>query len=266
MRPGRPVSTKPLVTVSVVSHGDSTDLASLLASLAQHESTSRIQLIVTDNLGHDLPALDPSPWHSLRVMRNDHPAGYARNHNAAFQHAEGEYFCVVNPDVRFIQAVFPALIDSIEAGEGAILAPLVVDSLGIVQDSFRPLPSPLELIQRRLRRSLPLPSLPRDLKVIHSDWLAGIFMLLDRRTFESLRGFDDRYRLYFEDVDFCTRARLMGLPSCVSTRVRVQHDARRASRQPGQYLIWHLQSSLRFFTSPVYWRARRAPLSATTST
>lgn len=251
-------SSQPLVSVSVVSHGDSAPLALLLDSLARCEAASRLQLIITDNLGNELPALDPSPWSSLTLLRNARPAGYARNHNAAFEHAQGEYFCVANPDVRLIQPVFGALIQSLETGAGAITAPLVVDSKGVVQDSFRLLPTPLELVQRRLRRWTAAPALSPDLAVAPTDWLAGIFMFLRRKTFAGLHGFDARYRLYFEDVDFCTRARLIGLNSIVNTRVRVQHDARRASRRPGQYLLWHLQSSLRFFTSSVYWRAQVA--------
>jgi N-acetylglucosaminyl-diphospho-decaprenol L-rhamnosyltransferase len=251
-------SDSPLISISVVSHGDSANLTTLLQTLAHHENPGRIQMLVTDNRGRDLPAFDPAPWYSLTLLRNARPAGYARNHNAAFQHAQADYFCVVNPDVRFVQSVFPVLVESIKAGEGAITAPLVVDSSGIVQDSFRRLPSPLELVQRRLRGTAPARPFPHDLKVIRADWIAGIFMLFHREIFARLNGFDARYRLYFEDVDFCTRARLMGLTSVVNAGVRIQHDARRASRRPGQFLVWHLQSSWRFFTSSAYWRARDA--------
>ncbi len=251
----------PLITVSVVSHGDSTPLQACLRSMAMHETGERIQLIVTDNLGPDLPNLDPSPWNSLTMIRNDRPAGYARNHNAAFGHARGEFFCVMNPDVCFIQNVFGALIASIEGGKGAIAAPLIVDSSGLVQDSFRKLPSPQRILRRVLHRLLPGHSPNHDYAldeaILRPDCIAGTFMLLRHSTFADLHGFDARYHLYFEDVDLCTRARLRGLQSVVDTGVRVQHEARHSSHRQWRYLLWHLQSMMRFFSSPVYREARR---------
>ena len=74
-------------------------------------------------------------------------------------------------------------------------------------------------------------------------------------TYRKLGGLNEKYRLYFEDVEFCTRARLAGLKLAVNTNVRVQHDAHRASRKKLIYLIWHIQSAIRFFTSPVYRKA-----------
>ena len=77
-------------------------------------------------------------------------------------------------------------------------------------------------------------------------------MLMASETFRSLSGFDEKYHLYFEDVDFCARAKLAGLKLLVDTNVRVFHDAQRASRNNIIYLLWHIQSAIRFFTSSVY--------------
>jgi GT2 family glycosyltransferase len=68
---------------------------------------------------------------------------------------------------------------------------------------------------------------------------------------------DERYRLYFEDVDFCTRARLKGMKLIVDSQAQVRHDARRSSRKSFYYLFLHTQSAVRFFTSPVYRQALR---------
>ncbi len=102
-----------------------------------------------------------------------------------------------------------------------------------------------------------LPASPAAGALLRPDWIAGIFMLMRRATFARLGGFDPRYRMYFEDVDLCTRARLMGLRILVDTDLRLQHDPRHASRRAGRHLLWHIQSGLRFFASDVYRRARR---------
>jgi len=245
----------PLITVSIVSHGDSLPLQDLLESLRAFEDPLQLELIVTDNLGHDLPDLASGAWNSVRLLRNDRPEGYARNHNAAFRHAQGSYFCIVNPDVRFLESTYAKLMADLDSGKADITAPLVVDPRGAIQDSFRSLPSPMELLWHRVEGT----KIHADLSMsesVHPDWIAGIFLLMRTETFSRLGGFDQRYHLYFEDVDLCTRARLMGLSVVVNPRVRLQHDARRASRRPGRHLLWHLRSAARFFSSAVYRRGR----------
>jgi N-acetylglucosaminyl-diphospho-decaprenol L-rhamnosyltransferase len=248
----------PLVTVSVISHGDWLPLQPLLASLRKHENPDRLQIILTDNLGKDLPEIDADGWHSLRLIRNTAPQGYAQNHNEAFKLAQGTYFCALNPDVEFLQPTIETLVSILEAGSVDIIAPLVVDPEGRVQDSFRRLPTPWELVGRWTGRSPKTVEAPAT-DLAYVDWIAGIFMLMHRRILSGLGGFDQAYRLYFEDVDLCTRARLMGLRIAVAPRLRLQHDARRASRRPGRHLIWHVRSAIRFFASDAYRQARLLP-------
>jgi hypothetical protein len=232
------------------------DLRTLLESLAQHELIGRIQLLVTDNLLHDLRDLPVDGWHSVTILRPKRPLGFARNHNIAFERAAGKYFCVLNPDVMFQGGVLAALVDLVERGQGHIVAPIMRNSRGQLQDSFRELPTPMRLLSRRFGRHRPLPP-PAAGALLHPDWIAGTFMLMRSTTFSQLKGFDQRYRLYFEDVDLCTRARLQGLTITVDPGLQVLHDARRASRRPGLQFLWHVQSAVRFFASPEYGRARR---------
>jgi len=257
---GAAASVAPLVTVSIISHGDWLPLRSLLASLRRHENPGRLQIIVTDNLGQDLPEVEADGWHSLRLIRNAVPHGFARNHNEAFKHARGTYFCALNPDVEYLQPTFEPLISYLEAGSVDIIAPLVLDPAGRVQDSFRRLPTPWEIVGRWAGRGPQTVEAPA-VELAHVDWIAGIFMLMHGRMFSQLGGFDEAYRLYFEDVDLCTRARLMGLRIAVATRLHLQHDARRASRRPGRHLIWHIRSAMRYFASDAYRQARLMPRS-----
>ena len=247
---------KPLISISIVSHGDRQPLTAILESIIAHEPVDRMQLIVTDNLGNDVPDLPPASWHSIVMLRPDRPRGFAANHNAAFSSAEAEFFCILNPDVLFTQGVFRPLLEHLESGRGHIVAPVLIDSRGAIQDSFRGLPTPWQIVGRRLRLADPALSLDSE-HLLYPDWIAGMFMLMRSSTFSRLGGFDDRYRLYFEDVDLCTRLRLAGMTVLVDPALRVLHDPRRRSRQPGQHFLWHAQSAARFFASDSYRRARR---------
>jgi len=242
----------PLITISIVSHGDAQKVALLLDSLYRYESADQFQVIITDNLGNDIPELNGYKRESLMIIRNKEPLGFARNQNQAFQFAVGKYFCVINPDVLFEQEVFASLIKRLENQEADIVVPIIMDTSSALQDSYRYFPTPYEIIRRRLPGYKFEPPAVDTAGLVRPDWVAGMFMLMESETFRSLCGFDEKYHLYFEDVDFCARASLAGLNLLVDTNVRVRHDAQRASREKIIYLIWHIQSAIRFFTSPVY--------------
>jgi GT2 family glycosyltransferase len=243
--------TQPLVTLSIVSHGDYENLQKLLESVRKYEEEETLQIIITDNLGNDLPALDPFGWASLTVLRNPKEEGFARNHNRAFRHATGKYFCVLNPDIIFSQSIFPFLSKRLEE-QDALISPLIFDSKNTLQDSFRQYPTPYRLFRRKLPGYRFTPLLPDKQGVIHPDWIAGMFLFLRSESYRLLGGFDEKFYLYFEDVDICARARGLGLPPLVDSRLRIQHNAQRTSRKNIRFFLWHLQSAFRFFTSDVY--------------
>ena len=250
--------TPPLITISIVSHGDAQKISHLLASLQKHEqnTASRFQLILTDNLKDNLPDVDPNPWESFHMLRNQHPLGFAENHNRAFELARGTYFAILNPDLIFESPVFEALLSNLQEHNADLIAPKIVDETGTPQDSFRPLPTPIELIQRRMPGHTFRPPLPDADGIIRPDWIAGMFWLLRSETYRQLGGMDKNYRLYFEDVEFCTRARLQGMKLIVDSNLQVQHHAQRSSRVKLYYLVLHLCSAFRFFTSSSYHKIR----------
>lgn len=246
------------VTISIVSHGDTEKIGRLLASLQKSEpDLSRFQLILTDNLMNDLPDFDPAFWGSFHILRNKKQLGFAENHNRAFEIASGEYFAILNPDLVFERPIFAHLLDSLHANEADLIAPIIVDETGIHQDSFRNLPSPFELIRRRLPGYAFVPLTPDQEGLIYPDWIAGMFWLMPSETYRELGGMDKKFRLYLEDVDFCTRARLRGKKIIVNSRIRIIHEAQRSSRKSFKYLFFHLQSALLFFTSSIYRQALR---------
>jgi len=248
---------KDLITLSVVSHGDTGKINNLLNSLQRCEDTKHFQLVLTDNLKNNLPDFDPAPWASLQIIRNDHQMGFAKNHNKAFELAQTKYFAILNPDLLFEAPVFDSLINNLEMYNADLIAPKIVDENGITQDSFRRLPTPLKLIKRRLLGES-IEAFQADAHgLIYPDWIAGMFWLMKSDIYRKLSGMDEKFRLYFEDVDFCTRARLHGMKIIVDSKLQIRHDAQRSSRKSLYYLLLHALSASKFFTSTVYWQALR---------
>ena len=246
-----------MISISIVSHAQNAMVNRLLADLAVIEPRVEHAIIVTENVPGEVEIVHDTAGENVRIIRNASPQSFARNHNNAFKEVAGDYFCVLNPDVRWIQPVFTKLLAHIENRAAEIVAPLVLDTIGVVQDSFRHFPTPGDLFQRRvLHRGLEPMAFVRG-EFASPDWIAGIFMLMPGAVYRELGGFDECYRMYFEDVDFCARARLAGKRIGVDTNVAVHHEAHRSSQKSWKYFLWHLLSAIRFFTSPVYRQLHR---------
>jgi len=245
-----------LLSISVVSHAQAQLVSRLLSSLERYERDLDYELILLENSqgrpGHDWSALD----RPVKFVANDKPRGLAHNWNTAFAHSRGEYLCLLNPDLVFVEPVFPSLIQDIRRGQADIVAPAIYDPSGRLQASAREFPSAWSIFMRRLTPGYAelenLELLPNN-----PDWIAGMFLLMRSEVYQNLGGMNERYYLYFEDVDFCARARLAGYQLSVNKRIRVVHDAQRSSRRHPKYLVWHVLSAIRFLSSSVYRQARR---------
>jgi len=190
-------------------------------------------------------------------VQNIAPKGFGANHNAAFGRRRGRYFCVANPDLRVSANPFPALVARLADSRTGVVAPVVESPEGRVEDSARRFPTARNLLLkglRKLARRPPMLDYGVPTAAFDADWVGGMFMLFRAETFAQLGGFDERYRLYYEDVELCARARLAGLRVVVEPAARVIHAARRASHRRLRYAWWHARSLARWLRSDTYRR------------
>jgi N-acetylglucosaminyl-diphospho-decaprenol L-rhamnosyltransferase len=237
----------PLVSLSVVSHGQADLVAELVASI-QHYCTIQVELILTLNIAEQLPFDVSAYMFPIYVIRNTSPKGFGANHNAASKSANGIYFCVLNPDIRLTSDPFPELLECISAESVGVVAPLVTNVAGENEDNARQFPTPLKIMAKALIRKRE-PDYKTLIGDYSPDWVGGMFMLIPVDVYRKLNGFDERYFLYYEDVDLCARMRLSGYDIRLCTKVKVIHDARRQSHRDFRYLRWHFTSMMRFFFS-----------------
>lgn len=239
------MSKKSLVSISVVSHLQGALLPGLLADIAAQIDTP-VEVIVTLNLPESLP-FDPGAYpFPVRVVKNDVRKGFGANHNAAFRVSRGEHFCVINPDVRFASNPLPLLIETLGDRSVGVVAPLIVNPAGEIEDSARRFPTPLSILSKFISGNRGA-EYPVGNSLMYPDWIAGMFMLFRSDVYREYAGFDDGYFLYYEDVDLCWRLSRTGLRRVLVPSVRIIHDARRTSHRNLRYLKWHLRSMLRFF-------------------
>ena len=243
------------ISISIVSHTQIELVKSLLLDLNRYCETRSVEVILTLNTPESLPfSLDDFSY-PIVLLVNSVPKGFGANHNTAFAHAKGHYFCVLNPDIRMASNPFDVLLASLADHSIGVAAPLVLDGEGQVEDSARNFPTPLTILCKALGgcngNDYAIGEEP-----FYPDWVGGMCMLFSHASFQRLGGFDERYFLYYEDVDICARSWLLGYRVMVNPQSKLTHNAQRTSRYRLKYLGWHIKSMIRFFLSSVYWRVQ----------
>lgn len=240
-------SSIPLVSVSVVSHGHAGMIGHLLSDL-ERLSDSSFEAIITVNIP-EANTVWPEYTFPTRVIHNHVPKGFGANHNAAFQQARGKYFAVVNPDIRLPVFRFEPVIELIASDGIGAVAPLVRSSDGGIEDSARRFPNLFRLARKLVSRTRRLDYVIAS-DPISVDWVAGMFILFRREAFASVNGFDERFFMYYEDVDICSRLRKRHWSIMLQPETSINHDAQRASHRELKHLQWHMASAARYlFTS-----------------
>lgn len=235
--------------VSIVSHGHGKHVQGLLEQLAHSSAAHIARVVVTHNVPEPEVQAPAAGWPFLvEVMHNSRPLGFGANHNRALRGAGEPYVCVLNPDVELIEGKepFEALLKAAAQPGVGCAYPQQVDRQGHVQDSEREIPTPLALWRRRVLRS------PQR----QVDWVNAACIVLPLPIWQAVRGFDESYFMYCEDVDLCLRLRLAG-GQLQRAQASVVHAGQRASHRQFRHLLWHVCSLLRLWCSTTFWRVLR---------
>ncbi len=233
------------VSAIVVSHGNAAELARALPALAPQVD----ELLVIANVPGSAPP-------GLEALANARPLGFAANLNLGLARTSGEAVLSVNPDA-VAQPDAVAALREFMAGRPrcGVAGPRMVYPDGSPQPSRRRFPTVSGTVVRRtpLRKLVPQRhhlhlDEPAPGEPVQADWMLGGFLLLRRSMLEELGGFDERFRLYGEDIDLQYRAMQAGwerwyVPAAV---VSHEHKAETDKRWLTRRTLWHWRGILRF--------------------
>lgn len=235
-----------MISISIVSHGQGGLVNEVLSDIARFADAGRFEVLLTKNIPERLPfSVEDFPY-PIRLVENATPKGFGANHNAALQLAKGDWFCVMNPDIRLPEDPYPLLVEEIERLQAAVIAPAVLSPTGQFEDSIRRFPTPFSLAGKMLGRSDGRYPFAVGDETFAPDWVGGMFMLFRAVDYRRVGGFDEGFFLYYEDVDICARLWKADRRVLACPKVQVIHDARRASRRNLRYMRWHVRSMARY--------------------
>lgn len=246
------------LTVSIVTYNDPSEvLQKALKSLLSSSLNLKIFLVCNGNKKH-LPELARNS--QVQIIESPYNLGYGGGNNLVLRNIIHEdvapFHLIMNPDVFFKGLVLENLFEFMkENQEVGLVMPKVLYPDGQIQYLCRLLPTPIELL---IRRFSPIKKLNRwyhhvyELrftgykKIMEVPFLSGCFMFLRVEALKRVGLFDERYFLYFEDVDLCRRL-LKFYKNVFYPLVHVYHLHRRSSYHDIRLFSIHLKSAIRYF-------------------
>ncbi|MDP5104869.1 MAG: glycosyltransferase family 2 protein [Polaribacter sp.] len=185
--------------------------------------------------------------------------GFGAGHNIVIDRIKNNsnFHLILNPDVNFEKKVIPNLISQLNEDENlSMIAPKVLFPNGNHQYSCRRYPLLVELIVRRfpIFMSLFNPTVSkgqykdRDLtSAFYAEYLTGCFHLYKTADFVTLKGFDERYFLYMEDVDICRKIDLIGKKKLYYPEEVIHHVLKQGSAKDLKLFMRHTSSAIKYF-------------------
>jgi hypothetical protein len=245
------------IDIVIVNWNSCDQLRKCVSSLARfgHEKIAR--LVVVDNGSIDGSAEDLRELGlPLQLIRNHENLGFARACNQGAAVCDARYLLFLNPDTEvFDKSLIMPLrfMENVANSDVGICGIQLVDGKKRIAHTCARFPT----LSRFVAQAFGLNKIPglRSSGVHMLDWdhsetstvdhVIGAFFFVRRTLFEALDGFDERYFVYLEDVDFSFRARRRGWKSVYLAEAQAYHAGGGTSRQiKDTRLFYSLRSRL----------------------
>lgn len=256
------------VTVVIVSYNTRDILATCLDSVLASTGIGTIETIVIDNASRDGSAdMVAKRFPQVVLERSAINLGFAAANNVAFERARGRYVVLLNPDALLAPDTLATAVAQMDASpETGLGGGQLIGDDGSLQPSARQFPSllnevlvlsglaarfPHSRIFGRFDRTWADPG-----RAAEVDWVPGAFTIVRREALDRVGGFDERFFLYYEEVDLCRRFRSNGWQVRYWPDIVVRHTGGESSKtvsdveftsSGSQLILWRMRSGLLYY-------------------
>jgi GT2 family glycosyltransferase len=219
--------------------------------LKQYIQNTDFEVIVVDNKSIDgSPDIvrESFPW--VQLVRNNENLGYSKANNQGIKQARGEFILFLNPDTQIFPGSINLILEEMKTSPsvGAV-GPLLVSEKNRYQVSFgRKINFASEFLQKCILNLYYRRRLKNMQQKYEVGWLSGACLLTSRGVLEEAGFFDEKFFLYFEDIDLCRRIQQTGRRVIFFPQAKVLHFGGAAtSVRSLSSLYYYRQSQLYFY-------------------
>ncbi len=235
------------------------------------------ETIVVDNGSSDGSAdYIRADYPSVVLIASKHNLGFAKANNLGFERASGDYIVLLNSDAFLVGDSLKVAVELMDGhpetglaggrliGENGGWQPSARAFPGIINDALTISGLAARYPRSRIfgRPDMTYVDQSRDL---YCDWVPGAFTIIRRSALENTGFFDERFFLYYEEVDLCRRMKKAGWKVAYWPAVAVIHiggastamfSRKLVTKSGMQMSLWRLQSQY------LYYRKHHGPVKA----
>ena len=269
------------LSIIIVSYNTWQYLRSCLRRIFAASYPWELEVIVIDNASTDGSAeLVRGEFPAVKLIQSPRNGGFAHANNLGFAAARGDYLLMLNSDTEVQGDALAQVVEFLKTHDhvGIASARLVYPDF-TDQGVARTFPTPVNaLFGRRslLTRLFPNNRYARRYLLSRQhctdepfevDWVSGACLMFPRRLLEQIGGLDERFWMYWEDADFCFRAKQSGWRVfCLPKAVVVHHEGKSSGgRRHWKTIVEFNRSAYRYYRKH-YLRSRLQPMTAVAAT
>ncbi|MBU3956789.1 glycosyltransferase family 2 protein [Patescibacteria group bacterium] len=244
-------NTKKLLKECLESVISNQPLATRKKPITDHRSLVT-EIIVVDN-----GSTDSSVNYLKKVAKNrtiqtiflDQNWGFAGAVNKGIKKAKGKFILLLNSDTQIQKETLKEAVEFAENHPLAIIGLQLVNLDGSIQPSVYHFPSLIRAIKEFWlgQEGSYQKYFPQTKKAVKVDAVTGAAMLIPKKVIKDVGLFDEKYFFYFEDLDYCRRAKKAGLNVYYLPSAKVFHHHGAAGREmPEITHQWLVESSKKY--------------------
>lgn len=226
------------ILVSIINFRTADLTIQCLESVLDDLGDVRAHIVVVDNFSDDGSADKIEAWITdhgggapVSLVRSVTNSGFSGGHNQGMAVYEADYYLLLNSDAVLLPGFFKEITKAVQRNPGTgLISPRIEDVDGTPKTSLFHFFSPLgELVRAAetgpVTRMLARYDVPLDLDadIDDIDWVSFACVVVDGSMHREIGELDEGYFLYFEDAEFCLRARRAGWDVATAHNARVVH-------------------------------------------
>lgn len=196
------------LSVIIVNYNGERFLKNCLDSLQLHLNGINYEIIIIDNNSSDNScAILREYYPAVRLIESISNLGFGKGNNEAVKYAEGTHLLLINNDTIVQDSLMPVLeVLKNDSTVGAIGIKML-DGQRKYLISVGKFPGLFTLIRLKNISWLSNEFLNGSFKRYRYDvdWVSGSFLMMPKKVYDEVQGFDEDYFMYVEDVDICKK-------------------------------------------------------------
>lgn len=252
-------------TIGIITWNSKELLKGCLNSIYGNHCHSSIEVVVVDNdSGDGTKEMLKQNYPQVTLVENSQNLGVAPARNQIIEKARGRYIIFLDVDTKLEPNAIDVLIKKMDENpDASIGGPKLIYGNGTLQLSCRPFPSPMNIFIEGtfLRDYFPNSRFVKKYTLEdwnHSDtrevdWMYGACLIVRRKSLEKIGFFDEHFFYLYEDIDFCFRAKKLGMKVIYFPQATVIHYLERERKSVfHRKIIIHIKSISRYLLKDYY--------------